>query len=39
MRDILVDDIVTTGATTDFCTEVLLNGGAESVSVISLART
>ncbi len=36
---VLVDDIVTTGATTDFCTETLLNSGAESVRVISLART
>lgn len=36
---VLVDDVVTTGATTDFCTEVLLKGGAKSVRVISLART
>ncbi len=37
-RVILVDDVVTTGATTDMCTQVLLNAGVKSVRVISLAR-
>lgn len=33
----LVDDIYTTGATVDACTEVLLAAGAESVSFLTLA--
>ncbi len=36
---ILVDDVITTGATTDLCTKVLLDAGAEAVRVLSLART
>lgn len=36
---LLVDDVVTTGATTDICTQVLLAAGAREVRVISLART
>lgn len=35
---ILVDDIVTTGATTAECTHALLNAGAREVRVLSLAR-
>lgn len=37
-RVILIDDVVTTGATTDSCTSTLLAAGATSVSIISLAR-
>jgi len=36
---VLVDDVVTTGATTDLCTKVLLDAGAKTVRVVSLART
>lgn len=36
---ILVDDVVTTGATADICTQVLLRSGVQSVRVLSLART
>lgn len=36
---ILVDDVVTTGATTDICAQALCSAGAESVTVISIART
>lgn len=36
---ILVDDVVTTGATTDLCTQVLLEAGVAEVRVLSLART
>lgn len=36
---ILVDDVVTTGATTDLCTKVLLSAGARAVRIISLGRT
>jgi ComF family protein len=36
---ILVDDVVTTGATTDICARVLCSAGALSVTVISIART
>jgi ComF family protein len=35
---ILVDDVMTTGATVESCTKTLLRGGAASVSVITLAR-
>ena len=35
---ILVDDIITTGATTASCTEALLKAGAKSVKVVSLGR-
>lgn len=37
-RLMLVDDVVTTGATTAQCTEALLSAGAEWVRVLSLAR-
>ena len=35
----LVDDVFTTGATVTECTRVLLNAGAASVRVVTLART
>jgi len=35
---IVVDDVVTTGATTEACARVLLDGGAAKVKVLSLAR-
>ncbi len=35
---LLVDDIVTTGATTSQCTEILLKTGVKAVKVLSLAR-
>lgn len=35
---LLVDDIVTTGATVSACAEALRQGGAKSVSVLTLAR-
>ena len=38
-RVILVDDIVTTGASMAACTEVLLNGGALSVIGVAVAQT
>jgi ComF family protein len=37
-RILLVDDVVTTGATAAACTEALLEAGASSVSVVALAR-
>jgi len=37
-RIIIVDDVVTTGATTAQCAQVLLAGGAAEVRVVSLAR-
>ena len=38
-RDIiLVDDVLTSGATSDACTRVLLKGGARSVSIACFAR-
>jgi ComF family protein len=36
---LLVDDVVTTGATADLCAQVLLDAGAARVRVLSLART
>ena len=39
-RDVLlVDDVVTTGATADACSEALIQAGARSVHVIALARS
>lgn len=35
---ILVDDVLTTGATVGACTKALLNGGAAKVHVLTLAR-
>ena len=35
---ILVDDVITTGATTASCTEALLAAGCKGVRVVSLAR-
>ncbi len=37
-RVLLVDDVLTTGATVEACTAVLLAGGAASVDVLTLAR-
>ena len=36
---LLVDDVLTTGATLEECAATLLNGGAESVSVLTACRT
>lgn len=38
LRLLLVDDVMTTGATADECAEVLLAAGARSVDVLTLAR-
>jgi ComF family protein len=37
-RVVLVDDVVTTGATANACSRALLRAGAESVDVLSFAR-
>ena len=36
---LLVDDVYTTGATVNECAKVLLKGGAENISILTLART
>ncbi len=36
---ILIDDVVTTGATARSCSQEILNSGAKEVRVLSLART
>jgi predicted amidophosphoribosyltransferase len=38
-RVLLVDDVYTTGATAEACSNVLLQAGADSVDVITWART
>jgi len=38
MKLLLVDDIMTTGATLDECSKTLLKGGAEKISCFTLAR-
>jgi ComF family protein len=38
-RILLVDDVMTTGATADQCAMTLLSAGAKSVAVLTLART
>ena len=35
---LLVDDVYTTGATLEACTQALLDGGAKEVRVLTLAR-
>jgi predicted amidophosphoribosyltransferase len=37
-RLVLVDDVMTTGATAEACTAALLDSGAEEVAVLTLAR-
>lgn len=39
MKVLLVDDVLTTGATCDECARVLKNAGAEKIFVLTLART
>ncbi|MCW9034009.1 MAG: ComF family protein [Rhodospirillales bacterium] len=38
-RVLLIDDVVTTGATVNACAKVLKRGGAKSVNVLTLAKT
>ena len=35
---LLIDDVMTTGATVNECTKVLLKAGAKSVDILTLAR-
>jgi len=38
LRVLLIDDVLTTGATVSHCAKVLLKGGAAAVDVLTLAR-
>ncbi len=38
-RVLLIDDVITTGATADECSRTLLKGGAKAVDVLAVART